>query len=379
MEKKSIKKKILKIIREVLKIASILAVCAFVGVFIAVGQRAGSKFRMAERYFSYYITNNYEEMYKNIDGENSDFISYENFKSMCSGEKIYGSVSDYSIGSATKNGNSVTYVVSYTMNDDNSQHSYTITLNKQKKNKYLFFDSWKVSVKRFLVEDFRVQTPINMKVSLDGKDLEKYSDGTSEDGTQNYYKIPIIFTGDHTLVVSSDTVGSFSKAVYITKEDKNIEMTTSDFKMKSGDQFNIESYSSLLLLNMYTYAMDAVTTFDDKVSKLFASDEQTQERARFAFDQLRQAIQKPDGSSLRTLEIESNKAYLKSFEYPDKAVVQVDYSYSFTANGGATILNGIINHYSGNGWASALMTYRLIDGTWKLTEIEIPCVNYEEV
>ncbi len=378
MEKKSIGRKIFRVIREMIKIALILAVCGFIGIFIAVGERAGSSYRFAEKYFTYYITNNYQEMYKMIDGENSDFISYGNFESMCSGEKVYGSMKDFSIGSATKNGDSVTYVVSYYMEGDSTQHSYTITLNKQKEKKYLFFDTWKVSVKRFLVKDFQIKTPAGMKASLDGKDLSRYSDGTSEDGTQDYYSIPVLFTGDHTLTVSSDQVGNISKAVYVRKEDKSMELTTSDFKMNAGEQADIESYSGLLLMNMYTYAMDGVTTFEDKVSKLFAPDEQSQEAGRYAFDQLRAAITKEDGSSLRTLDIGTITPYLKTFEYPGKAVIQVDYSYSFTANGGTTILNGIINYYSGDGWASARYTFSLIDGAWKVTGIEMPCINYEE-
>ena len=378
MEKKSIGRKIFRVVREIIKIVLILAVCGFIGIFIAVGERAGSSYRFAEKYFTYYITNNYQEMYKMIDGENSDFISFENFQSMCSGEKVYGSMKDYTIGSATKNGDSVTYVVSYYMEGDNNQHTYTITLNKQKEKKYLFFDTWKVSVKRFLVKDFQIKTPAGMKASLDGKDLSKYSDGTSEDGTQDYYRIPVLFTGDHTLMVSSDIVGNISKAVYVRKDDESMELTTKDFKMNSGEQKDIESYSGLLLMNMYTYTMDGVSTFEDKVSKLFAPDEQSQAAARYAFDQLRAAITKEDGSSLRTLDIGTITPYLTTFEYPGKAVVQVDYSYSFTANGGTTILNGIINYYSGDGWASARYTFTLADGAWKVTGIEMPCVNYEE-
>ena len=173
-------------------------------------------------------------------------------------------------------------------------------------------------------------------------------------------------------------MGNISKAVYVRKDDESMELTTKDFKMNSGEQKDIESYSGLLLMNMYTYAMDGVSTFEDKVSKLFAPDEQSQAAARYAFDQLRAAITKEDGSSLRTLDIGTITPYLTTFEYPGKAVVQVDYSYSFTANGGTTILNGIINYYSGDGWASARYTFTLADGAWKVTGIEMPCVNYEE-
>lgn len=378
MEKKPIGRKILGVVREIAKIAAILVVCAFVGIFIAVGERAGSSQRYAEQYFTNYITNNYQEMYKMIDSKNSDFISFENFKSMCSSEKIYGSMLNYSIGSATKKGNSVTYVVSYYMDGDNSQHTYTITLNKQKERNYLFFNKWKVSVKRFLVEDFLVKTPAGMTASLDGYDLKKYSDGTSEDGTQDYYKIPILFTGDHTLTVSSDQVGSMSKAVYITKEDESIEMTTKDFKMKAGEQSDIESYSTLLLTSICTYAIDNVSTFEDRVSKLFAPDADSQEMARYTFDQLRASRMKEDGSYLRKLEFQSIEPFLKSFDYPDKAVVQVNYSYRFEATSGTTQISGITRDYSGIEWASALYTFSLIDGAWKVTGIEMPCINYKE-
>ncbi len=378
MEKKSIGRKILGIVREIAKIVVILAVCAFIGIFIAVGERAGSSRRFTEQYFSYYITNNYQEMYKMIDKGSSDFISFENFKSMCSGEKIYGSLLNYSLGSATKNGNSVTYVVSYYMEGDTNQHTYTITLNKQKKKNYLFFNEWKVSVKRFLVEDFLVKTPVGMKATLDGNDLEKYSDGTSEDGTQDYYKIPILFTGDHTLIISSDQIGNVSKAVYIKKEDTSIEMTSKDFKMKAGEQSEIESYSNMLLINIYSDVIDNVSTFDDRVSKFIASDENSQEIGRYTFDELRRAVRREDGGFLDKLQFQVVTPYLKSYEYPDKAVVQVDYSYSFKAKSGTSLLSGLVRDYSGTGDQSALYTFSLINGVWKVTGMEMPCVNYQE-
>ena len=60
--------------------------------------------RFAEQYFSYYVTNNYEEMYKMIDCEESDFINLDNFIIKCEGEMVYGSITGYEISKPVKQG-----------------------------------------------------------------------------------------------------------------------------------------------------------------------------------------------------------------------------------------------------------------------------------
>ena len=104
------KLKIKNFLKEFSKIAGMLLACAALGFFLAIGIRSSSPDRIAKKYFSYYVTNNYEEMYKMIDVKESEFINLENFKIKCEGEKIYGSIKDYKISKPVKQGDTITYV-----------------------------------------------------------------------------------------------------------------------------------------------------------------------------------------------------------------------------------------------------------------------------
>lgn len=377
MEKKSIKKKVINFLRESAKIVAVLAICAFIGIFYAIGERKGSPERYAEKYFTYYVTNNYKEMYKMIDCKESDFISFDNFKGKCEGEKIYGSMTDYSISSPTKNGDSVTFVVSYYLNEASTPNTYTITLNKQKKNTYLFFNTWKVSIKRILVDDFEVSIPAGAKGKLDGIDLTPYHKGASEDKTLDIYSIKRIFTGDHTLSVSDDSRGSISKTEYISRDNKSMKLTISDFAMDSDERRDIESYSRFVVTSLYEYALDGVSGYD-AVANLFAPAEATQANAKTCFEQLKAAIEKPDGASLRKIDIQSMESGLQYFQYPDKAVVKVNYSYTFNARTGNSILGGLVNYYDGQGNDSVVINFERLDGAWKITAIDMKCINYDK-
>lgn len=372
-------KKIGLILIEIIKMAVIFAICGGIGIFLAVGERAGSSERFAEQYFSYYITNRYEDMYDMIDKSGSGFISYNNFESMCTGEKVYGQIQDYKMGSAVKHGNDVTYVVSYYMYEDPQPYSYTITLNRQVPKVYGFFPTWKVSIERFLVKNFKIYTPAGTEMMLDGKKMEAYKHGQTEDGSKDIYKVPNIFLGDHTISVHDAMIGKLTRSIYVEKDEKEYEVTTQDFKLDQGEYENMRDLGSLLLTEMYTSAMDGVSTFENNLSQFFAADEQSQANGKQVFDTIKAKINLEDGTSLRMLNIERAEGTLLSYEYPDKVVLKLDYMYSFEAVRGTSLLSGIISEYSGRGASTAIYTFRLTDGAWKLTELTMPCVSFERV
>ena len=116
-------KKAKRVLGEILKILGMLLCCALLGIYLAIGARASSPKRFAKEFFSYYVTNNYEEMYKMIDCEESQFVNFDTYKTKCEGEKIYGSITGYTLSSPVENGNTVTFVASYTVGDDDTERT----------------------------------------------------------------------------------------------------------------------------------------------------------------------------------------------------------------------------------------------------------------
>lgn len=374
-KQRNLKQKLTGISIELLKIGGILAICALLGIFLAVGNRKSSPYRYAEEYFSYFISNNYEKMYKMTDTRESDFINLENFKTKCAGERVYGSITGYKLSKPVKHGKYITYVATYYVGPEKEARTYTITLHKQKKNNMLFFDRWKVSVDRFLIRNYKVQVPVGTNVIMDGIDIKKYMKQTSSDGTTDIYIIKELFSGDHTVCVNLDATGEITKTQYVIKDNDSVSITTNDFAMKPDVQKNLFEYSTFVVKAMYEYAMDSTKNFED-ISLLYASDDKIQKSAKNTFELISKEIDQPNGASLRQLNIQKLSPSIQSFTYPDKVVVRVDYSYDFTAIPGTSTLSGVVNEYTGSGNATSFVHLDLIDGAWKIVNVEISCVDY---
>lgn len=377
ISKKDLGKKIRRFFIEAIKIIAVLALCAGLGIFLAIGNRAGSSKRFAEEYFSYYVTNNYKEMYNMIDCEESDFINLDNFIIKCEGEKVYGSITGYELSKPVKQGKNVTYVVTYYIGAEKTPNTYTITLREQKKKTHLFFSTWKVSVDRFIINDYEVNVPVGTGVNLDGVDISKYKKGTSEDGTLDIYVVDKLFTGDHTVSVNLDATGEITKTQYVTEDNDSVTITTNDFAMKPDVQQKLYEYSVFVVKSMYEYSMDKQKNFED-ISMLYAETEEAQASAKATFEAINAEIQKADGASLRELDIKTLSPSIEAFTYPDRVTVKVDYDYEYRAVTGTSVLSGIVEEYTGAGNATANVYLNLINGAWKIVMVDINCVDYSK-
>ena len=370
-------KKAVSFIKEALKILIILAICAGLGIFLAVGNRASSPEKFAEQYFSHYVTNNFEEMYEMVDCEESEFITLENFVNKCEGEKIYGSIRGYSFSKGVRKGDKLTYVVSYYLGSESQPHTYSITLNEQDEKTHMFFNTWKVSVENMIIEDYKINVPVGRVVTLDGMDIKKYYSKTSEDGTVDTYIIDRLFTGDHTIAVNLDATGEITKTEYVSHNGQEINITTNDFAMKPDVQQKLYEYSTYIVKTMYEYAMDS-TKNSEHITSLYANTDEAKASAKATFEAIRAAIQKENGASLRVLDIKTLSPSIQEFIYPDRVAVKVTYNYEFKAVTGTSVLSGIIEEYSGSGSDTAYVYLNLIDGAWKIVKVDLTCIDYSK-
>lgn len=367
--------KVKKILVELLKIVGMLLLCALLGIYLAVGVRAGSAKRFAKKYFSYYVTNNYEEMYKLIDCKESEFINFDTYKTKCEGEKLYGSITGYTFSTPVKKGDTVTFVVSYTVGDDETERTYTITLNKQKKKVYLFFNTWKVSVSRTMIENLDIDVPTGAQVLLDGINIDKYKTNTSDDNVQDRYVINNIFTGDHTVTVNVGD-STISKTQYITPDMASISVTSEDFALKPDVQKKIYDYSVYLVNSMFEYAMDQTKNFEN-ISVLYSGTEEAQASAKETFETVSAGVLQENGAAIKQLEIKAVEPQIIDFVYPDQVTVRVNYDYSYTAVTGTTTINGIVSEFTGEGSDYADVYFNLMDDDWKIVKVDMKCFEYK--
>lgn len=374
-EKKSkLKKKIKAYAIDAIKMLGVLIICAFLGIWFAVGSRAGSPKRYAQEYFKYYASSNYSKMYEMVDCEEDDFINEDHFTYKYESERLYGGVKKYKFGKAEEKNGKVIYNVTYTTGTD-KKGELEIVLKKQKKRVYGIFSTWKVNLDNEIAKDCSVGVVSGLGGYIDHISLDSCKNGKSEDGSMDYYFIDRMFKGDHIITLNSENVTSYTFSKTVDKSGVQMIIDASMLELPQKDKDEMYDYAKFVLSSMYGYAMDGTTQYDD-FSYMFYNDEGTQERARACFENLRAATVKEDGGILQQITINNVSVALAEYTYPSDALVDVAYTYSYVARTGRTSISGITKEYDGMGTAMAMIRFKQIDGTWKVTDISLPCVDY---
>ena len=370
-------KKVLGFLKDTAKILLVLVIFGGIGVFLQFGVRGSSARSFADEYFSYYATNNYEEMYKMVEFEEDGLVDKEAFITKCGSEKIYGSMNNYKFSKPAKDGNYITYVVTYYTGKEKTQNSYTITLHKQRKKYLLFFPVWKVSIKNDYVYDYSIDVPAGTTVTMDNRDVTRYKKSTSKDGLYDNYIIDVLLKGDHTISVVQNETNEFTKTEYVSEDHQLTKVSSEDFNLMPDEKSKIYEYSTFIVKTVYEYAMDKRRDVND-MKILFANTDAAQASAESVYTSMLAAIEKEDGSALSVINIDKLTPTIKSYTYPDRVTVNVNYTYDFIATAGTSLLNGLVSNYNGSGSADAVVVLNYIDGAWRIVKVNMNCIDYSQ-
>ena len=370
-------KKVLGFLKDTAKILVVLVIFGGIGVFLQFGVRGSSARSFADEYFSYYATNNYEEMFKMVELEEDGLVDKEAFITKCGSEKIYGSMNNYKFSKPAKDGNYITYVVTYYTGKEKTQNSYTITLHKQRKKYLLFFPVWKVSIKNDYVYDYSIDVPAGTTVTMDNRDVTRYKKSTSKDGLYDNYIIDVLLKGDHTISVVQNETNEFTKTEYVSEDHQLTKVSSEDFNLMPDEKSKIYEYSTFIVKTVYEYAMDKRRDVND-MKILFANTEAAQASAESVYTSMLAAIEKEDGSALSVINIDKLTPTIKSYTYPDRVTVNVNYTYDFIATAGTSLLNGLVSNYNGSGSADAVVVLNYIDGAWRIVKVNMNCIDYSQ-
>ena len=370
-------KKVLGFLKDTAKILVVLVIFGGIGVFLQFGVRGSSARSFADEYFSYYATNNYEEMYKMVEFEEDGLVDKEAFITKCGSEKIYGSMNNYKFSKPAKDGDYITYVVTYYTGKEKTQNSYTITLHKQRKKYLLFFPVWKVSIKNDYVYDYSIDVPAGTTVTMDNRDVTRYKKSTSKDGLYDNYIIDVLLKGDHTISVVQNETNEFTKTEYVSEDHQLTKVSSEDFNLMPDEKSKIYEYSTFIVKTVYEYAMDKRRDVND-MKILFANTDAAQASAESVYTSMLAAIEKEDGSALSVINIDKLTPTIKSYTYPDRVTVNVNYTYDFIATAGTSLLNGLVSNYNGSGSADAVVVLNYIDGAWRIVKVNMNCIDYSQ-
>ncbi len=352
----------------------ILVIFAFLGIWFAYGKRAGDSEKFVTQYFEYLLTGNYEKMYEMTDIVESKFIDYDSYSKMMESHLIKGGIDKYDIELLEKETDSRTYEIKYVKKDE-TEGTITVKLDRQAEKKYLIFNSWKVNIEDEIVDKYVLGVPVDMNVTLDGKDIEEYVDTESIDGSTRYYELLRIFTGSHNVKISGKNIDALNENIIISHEDTEKVFQLDDFGLNPQVACEIEEYSEYVLGQMFAHALEGVEY--SGVEPLFAKSEKARATILKVYEKMVNWTTGEDGAQIETFEIKKMKDSIYSYNYPDEVVVKVVYSYQYSAKAPRTMLTANQDLLEGKGKEEAYLTFnKNKNGEWKIVRVKINLPDY---
>ena len=216
--------------------------------------------KIATEYFEALVNNDTDKIYDYINIPENEFTTKEIFKKVVETEDA--DVVNYQMVSEEKSsdGLSAQVTFSYTVEGRQTPLTQTIYLVKDKKNKLLIFDNWKISDGSSLVEeDYEVRTFKDATLKLEGITVDKKYKKDNENSDYDTYVLPALFKGEYDAQVtlknglttnSSLDVGGYSSSLdtfeLSDKDEKSLEDTIkTDVKKLYDSAIGNKSFSDI--------------------------------------------------------------------------------------------------------------------------------------
>lgn len=302
----------------VIEIAMILAGCAL--LYHNTAALYGAK-KTGERYFAANMDADWEKAYEQLGIAQSEFINADAFARMnreTPGMKIAG----YSVreqGDLSRGYYGKDVVVTYRVERESSDRTWTIPLKKEDSKKWGLFDDWKVLPDDMVCKDFEIRVPAGASAELDEISIEKYLEGTQEGFDR--YVIPSMFYGMHVIQVIMDGLETekaefdASGGSYVLNQMKVSRETEQKVLEKAGSN----------LKDIYAAAMQG--KLYDEISGLFSQD--LEYGIADAYQELSSSMQESGSCQAETLEISSVTGTARGYLEDGKIVIEANLSFAY--------------------------------------------------
>lgn len=195
-EKKPMSKK-----KKISIIIGVIVVLILIILYI-IGNILTDPKRIAKEYFEANINYDADQLYSYLDIEKSEFTTKAVFEKIINRqkeeEKEEPEITNYKVTdtSISDSGLSMTVTITYTEKGKTGDSTAKILLTKDKKNKYFFFDNWKIANDTLETkEDFELTVLKDSTITLEGIEVDqKYIDQEKSTSTMDVYVLPALFS-----------------------------------------------------------------------------------------------------------------------------------------------------------------------------------------
>lgn len=279
---------------------------------------------IAKDYFLAVMNADADSIYDYLDIKDREFTSKKIFKKVFNVQKK--DLVNYSLASFEKSSDGLTATarINYTLKGRNSSEATNISLVRDKNNKFLIFENWKIS-DRFMetVNDFEITVPKDSNVKVEGIELgKKYkSDGTKEN---DLYKIPEMFKGKYEVSVTLKNGLTLEDNVNVTGY-RNANL--SNLKLTSNDEKKLERELPEIIENLYKSAIEKKSF--EEIKKDYEYDGSDLSKLENSYDSFMKVVSVGGLKSLKVKKVKINNTKFGSDVIRVTADVNFDYVSSY--------------------------------------------------
>lgn len=334
-------------------------------MFFAIGSALCSPKRLAVKYFEAILNNNYDVLYQYFDVQDKNFTSKKMFEKLNETKKDKDNknkVVNYSVINETVSADKLSAVVmiNYVTNDSKN-NTVSIEFIKEKKNKMVFFNNWKISNPKLeTIRDYQINVIKGSKVEVAGIKLDKYFSKSKSTDEFDVYLLPELFNLNYLVKVTYPFGVKIDTSIIPNAYSKSTTLEIDVNKISKELKKEIEDITLKNLQIIYNTARENKTF--DEVKALISLKEDNLISFQKSYDEF-----KEDLSELANLtEITIKSVTLSDLKFNDNGNLEVSFSYDYDYKTTHEFFGETKTHESSGKYYSSMEyfyenEYRLVD------------------
>lgn len=278
--------------------------------------------KVATEYFEALMNNDTNKLYDYIDVPENEFTTKKIFTEVTDSEEE--DMVNYQVVSEEKStdGLSAQVKISYTLEGHQTPLTTTIYLVKDKKNKMLIFDNWKISDGSSLVEkDYEITVFKDATVKLEGVEVDKKYKEDSDSTRYDTYVIPALFKGEYDVEVTLKNGLTTTSKVDVDNYGTNINT----FELSDKDEKVLEDAIKNNVNKLYKSAIDQKAFTDIKGEFEYKNSDLSD--LENAYGSFARSIKNNELTSYEVTDLEVDRLSVTEDGYV-YVTVDIDYKYS---------------------------------------------------
>lgn len=293
---------------------------------------------IAKDYISAVVEKDADKLFKHVNvDKNNPFVSKKVFneivKTSTDDDKSETDIESYTIKNTeySSDKKTVKIKVSVKLKETSYENDLIVSLTKQDKKKWLFFDNWKLSeseTKSLFVKDYKINAPTGSKVTYAGIDVDKkYLDKSKTTSTTDVYILKQVFSVATDIKVELPSGFKIEKSITPSQYSNSYTAKISLDNLDSKEQQKITDIVKNDLDVIYDGLINK-KEFKDISSKLSCSGEDTKKiEANY-----KELLSDSETSSTTLTSIDFTVLKLTDLDITDdgyyKFDIRIDYKYS---------------------------------------------------